>query len=1182
MKRLNKRDDFSESVKRILRERVGNHCSNPECRKATSGPHSDPGKVVRLGVAAHITAAAPKGPRHNDGLSKKERMGIQNGIWLCQNCAKLIDADADKYPISLLLEWKQIAEKKAEDELNLRPGEEITRDVTNTLLAGSRVYYEALRGPNGRFRFLKISDILFTGTETKWLDTNVDIDINGADLESAPTVPPRFPITNHVHRIPRFVGAGSKPAPNVLPMLWKLEVKHAVIVGEGGMGKTVSLIQWWENLLDSGEKLKPLPVPVFIALNEFNQVSEAKREGFILETIRTNYGLGKITPGQIESLMKTPLRQGEGFIPSMVLLLDGFNEITAEKRQLLFELNRLAEQYPGVQVIITSRYDMRGNFNWNHWHPVRLKELEDDQVEKYLQEHGMTGTAVPGKGRLGNLIKNPMMLMLYAASCEVREKHRDTRYCSFKDRVDSPGELLWNFIEAQVALLPEKVGPGEDRVFYYWFLLKYLLPGLGFEMEKAGLFAFTYSQYRNHLDRLCLRFSQGEFLDTVPQLDNYLDILPVGEGADEKESRKRAARLREIFCGEMHMIVEEGETLRFLHQDFRDFFAAVHVLNEVEVGIRKKEIPGVLKERILDYYVRRYMGEIEGESRVKPYLVKGEGWKINIDKKNRLHRVVDLCREKFRAEVVGYAICNIVIIWQEVRGELTGADLRGLDLSGIPLNGVRCSRYYDNEMGENQGCRYLGAVFDGSRVHEKNLLPQGHTDVVSSAVYSGDGKKILSASYDNTIKEWDAGTGECVKTLAGHTDVVWSAVYSGDGKKVLSASFDKTIKEWDVSTGECVITLAGHSSGVTSAVFIGDGKKILSASWDDTIKEWDAGTGECVKTLAGHKDRVWSAVYSRDGKKILSASSDLTIKEWDASTGQCVKTLTGHMGWVTNAVYSTDGKKILSASWDHTIKEWDAGTGECVKTLAGHSSGVTSAVYSRDGEKILSASRDHTIKEWDAGTGECVKTLIGDSPGVTSAVYSKDGEKILSASWDNTIKEWDAGTGECVKTLAGHSSYVESAVYSGDEKKILSASRDHTIKEWDAGTGECVKTLAGHTHWVNIAVYSRDGKKILSDSYDHTIKEWDAGTGQCLKTHKKTDHPDLSEYPTAAANTKLRTDGNIIYASAVPGKGEKKKKMELINIPGLWIQGCSFKNLEKGSQWTEKGLEILRKYGARF
>jgi hypothetical protein len=67
-----------------------------------------------------------------------------------------------------------------------------------------------------------------------------------------------------------------------------------------------------------------------------------------------------------------------------------------------------------------------------------------------------------------------------------------------------------------------------------------------------------------------------------------------------------------------------------------------------------------------------------GESRVKPYLVEEVGWEIDINKETRLHRVVDLCREKFGAEVVGYAVWNIVTIWKEVRGELTGADLRGM------------------------------------------------------------------------------------------------------------------------------------------------------------------------------------------------------------------------------------------------------------------------------------------------------------------------------------------------------------------------------------------------------------------------------------------------------------------------------------------------------------------------
>ena len=445
----------------------------------------------------------------------------------------------------------------------------------------------------------------------------------------------------------------------------------------------------------------------------------------------------------------------------------------------------------------------------------------------------------PEPGRLRRLLRNPMMLTLYAASCEIQKNHQDSRYCSFKELVETPGELLWNFIQSQVARLPERIGQDEARVVYYWYLLNYLLPGLGYEMEKQGLFAFTNAQFQDSLDSLCRRFGQDDFFDTFPQFGKYEDMLPLGECADGRERRKRAARVRDIFCNELHLLVEEGQSLRFLHQDFRDFFAAQHVLNEADIGLSRGEILGVLKQGLLDYFVRRLVGEIEAEHRVKPYLADKTGWNIDIPGHNRLHRVLDLCRGKFGA-AVGDAVWNIVMIWIEVRGELSGADLSGLDLSGIPLNGVRCSRVYED--------RYLAAVFAGSRVHEKNLLPRGHSARVCSAVYSPDGKKILSASCDETIKEWDADTGQCMKTMAGHTSYVRSAVYSPDGKKILSASEDQTIKEWDARTGQCAKTMSGHAEWVRSVVYSPDGKKILSDSWDGTIKEWDAATGKCLKT----------------------------------------------------------------------------------------------------------------------------------------------------------------------------------------------------------------------------------------------------------------------------------------------------------------------------------------------
>jgi len=96
MSNMNNRDDFPPKVKETLLKRVGNRCSNPDCQKLTTGPHSSPDDSVNTGVAAHITAAAPGGPRYNSNLTEKERKATANGIWLCQNCAKLIDNDEKK------------------------------------------------------------------------------------------------------------------------------------------------------------------------------------------------------------------------------------------------------------------------------------------------------------------------------------------------------------------------------------------------------------------------------------------------------------------------------------------------------------------------------------------------------------------------------------------------------------------------------------------------------------------------------------------------------------------------------------------------------------------------------------------------------------------------------------------------------------------------------------------------------------------------------------------------------------------------------------------------------------------------------------------------------------------------------------------------------------------------------
>jgi hypothetical protein len=107
------RDSFSAPTKDLLGKRVGFVCSNPECRRPTSGPQADPIGTVNIGVAAHIGAASPGGPRYDASLSAEERADSSNGIWLCQNCAKLIDNDSIRYDRLVLEGWKRAAERAA-------------------------------------------------------------------------------------------------------------------------------------------------------------------------------------------------------------------------------------------------------------------------------------------------------------------------------------------------------------------------------------------------------------------------------------------------------------------------------------------------------------------------------------------------------------------------------------------------------------------------------------------------------------------------------------------------------------------------------------------------------------------------------------------------------------------------------------------------------------------------------------------------------------------------------------------------------------------------------------------------------------------------------------------------------------------------------------------------------------
>jgi hypothetical protein len=112
---MTKGPDFSKKTSEILAKRAAQLCSNPNCLKKTSGPHSNPEKAVNKGEAAHIRGARPRSARYDPSMTDEQRSDITNGIWLCVSCASEIDKDEGRFDHQLLHIWKKIHEDKVQE-----------------------------------------------------------------------------------------------------------------------------------------------------------------------------------------------------------------------------------------------------------------------------------------------------------------------------------------------------------------------------------------------------------------------------------------------------------------------------------------------------------------------------------------------------------------------------------------------------------------------------------------------------------------------------------------------------------------------------------------------------------------------------------------------------------------------------------------------------------------------------------------------------------------------------------------------------------------------------------------------------------------------------------------------------------------------------------------------------------
>jgi WD40 repeat protein len=372
----------------------------------------------------------------------------------------------------------------------------------------------------------------------------------------------------------------------------------------------------------------------------------------------------------------------------------------------------------------------------------------------------------------------------------------------------------------------------------------------------------------------------------------------------------------------------------------------------------------------------------------------------------------------------------------------------------------------------------------------------GHTETVYGITFTPDGKHVVTASFDHTLKLWDASTAKEIKTFGGpngHRDMVVTLALSRDGTRLASGGQDNLLKVWDVPTSKAVHDFAQKAQSLGVALSP-DGTKLAGAGKDGALVVWNAADGkELFRLKGGHTKAAACVAFNNNGQMLMSGGEDHTVCFWNATNGQLLGTLYGHRAAVHAVAFHPNGAAAYSADGAGRLRFWQLPLTAPVR-LPAHGDTVTSLALSNDGNQAVTGGLDKVVRVVNTGNGQQARQLTGADAAVHSVALAPNNALIAAGTADHHLVLWNNSAPAPVARLLAHGGAVNALAFHSASNQLLTGGADGGLKLWTLPPA-APRSLK-HAAAVLSATLSSDGNRLVTGGGDKVVRSWNVGNSQ--------------------------------------------------------------------------------------